>query len=29
LRATLPLGGPVTLDADSGTLTFSEPACVP
>jgi muramoyltetrapeptide carboxypeptidase len=28
-RATLPLGIPATLDADSGTLTFAESACVP
>ncbi|MGD9890054.1 MAG: LD-carboxypeptidase [Dehalococcoidia bacterium] len=28
-RATLPLGVPVTLDADAGTLTFPEPACMP
>jgi muramoyltetrapeptide carboxypeptidase len=27
-RATLPLGIPATLDADAGTLTFPEPACV-
>ena len=28
LRATLPLGIPVTLDADAGTLTVLEPACI-
>ena len=28
LRATLPLGIPVTLDADAGTLTVLEPACM-
>lgn len=27
-RATLPLGLPVTLDADTGTLTILEPACM-